>query len=73
MSVRSTLDKELKGLNATDLEKEIARALARTIDDNGSAAAVKELRSLMTALADRKPEVNALDELTARCNARRTS
>lgn len=72
MSVLQAVEDLLTTGHATDLEAELARALAVQIDKGeGAASAVKELRSLAMGIETRKPEADGLDELTKKRIARR--
>lgn len=55
-----------------EVDRELALALARQIDTDGSASAVKELRAILGDLEQQKPAVDGLDEL-ARKRAARTA
>lgn len=73
MTVRSAVNRALKENSPTEVESQLALALAKSIDKgDGGAAASKELRSLLSAIEQRKPEVDGLDELTKRRAARRS-
>jgi hypothetical protein len=72
VTVRSAVNAALKNSEATKLESELAKALAKQIDrGEGTAAASKELRSLMASIEQRQPETDGLDELERRRAARR--
>lgn len=74
MSVHDAVEKLITENTPTDLEAELARALANQIDKGeGTASAVKELRILVGYIEDRKPEADSLDELAKARAARRSS
>ncbi len=73
MSVVDELNVIVANSLATELEKEIARALASAVDKDGNASAVKELRKLLTDIEQRKPEADSLDDLAKKRAARRNS
>ena len=73
MTVRSAVNALLKESQATKLEAELAKALARQIDaGEGTASAVKELRTLVADFSARQEEADDLDELAQRRAARRS-
>jgi hypothetical protein len=72
VSVAEAVERLIAENTPTDLEAELARALANQIDKGeGTASAVKELRVLVGNIEDRKPEADALDELAKARAARR--
>jgi hypothetical protein len=65
VSVKTAVERLIAENDPTEIEAELARALASQIDKGeGTASAVKELRTLVGAIEDRKPEADAVDELS---------
>lgn len=65
MTVLSKVRKQLANSEATEVEQEIAKALAKQLDrGDGGAAVAKELQSMLKAIEDRQPAVDLVDDLT---------